>query len=451
MSIINLLKKHKCNILAEFFKKNNIQQQLKNYEELSIIIPTDEALNFMSNTVGVSVNELLELEVFTDILFNHFGYILDLSSGNGNDNNGKIFESINGKQFAFDVRDGSIYIDKTLEIEKIGQLESIDLYIAYGILANQSQRDQLLRPVDFDKNIIANIAMKLDFETLQNYCLTSKKWSTTCDSNNFVLWSNLIKRDFPIYKFFELPEFYNWKTLYLVLNYTTKYNPAGRTTEFKLGDILDAKLGATLGAVRTEEKRNDLERIGFISKIDDNEAEVTTFKKLKVEYVIIYDANRKQWFVKNEINAIDNKYGGDLKRLYTSHIKLNSNAKFYPPLQYKSNPNLIEPIIIPYEGQPGRFYIDIHMPIVDGIYQPLVNKDGIHGLVFKVTKILSKFSFEIRMEDQNFIITYDENNILRFQKSPATEKYSYEAYRKKYPVGFYPRFLFSNPLWRVTG
>lgn len=176
--------------MLEFFKKNNVKQQIGDIE-YNIIMLKDSQFEELANLIGITVDQLFRSKSFNNLMFNYFNQ----SSSKGN----KHWIAINGLEF-------SIYkLDALYRIEH-QRFYTVDEPLIMGPQIEAFKQEYPFLVVDpnvevfskLDVNAVSNILINLPPKQVLETCRLDKKFARFCE--NETLFTLLMKRHFPDYE-----------------------------------------------------------------------------------------------------------------------------------------------------------------------------------------------------------------------------------------------------------
>jgi len=162
-----LLENDQISKMISFFTRNNVSKQIDNLS-YTILIPTDKQLSDFADSIGFSVEQLMNTQIFNDIVSNHFFEFNDFDIGEHEALNGNIF-SINYLDLIGKTNIHEFYIGSNLLItdNQIKELKSINLNVI--IFKVQKLTSNVYRKGQ--KYSIDNLT-KLNWNSSDSYSLT---------------------------------------------------------------------------------------------------------------------------------------------------------------------------------------------------------------------------------------------------------------------------------------
>lgn len=179
-SIITQLRSYDCRTIATFAFQRKLTESL-------IFITNDKVVEFLSKITNTSIDELLKLPIFQDILMNNFGTIV-----------GDKMICLNDNEFVFNGN----YLDNdpTVKVTKIlqtnGETNNNVIYFISGLLATPKQRDELImvtkstqKPYDdspnkLDKNALTLMLRKQTPKDILNFCNVNNHIRRLCHTED---------------------------------------------------------------------------------------------------------------------------------------------------------------------------------------------------------------------------------------------------------------------------
>lgn len=188
MSLVTFLRSNKCSIIANFIEQEAIEDQLQDFVipggEFSLFIPLDGVLEFMSKSLQIPLEKMINLVEFQDIIFNHFINKTTFA---------KYIHSINGNSFDFNGK----YLDDNENFTiakntKISGNIKFTVNIVRGILCTHEQLMMLIESykasnINFnilDFGAILTIVKNLKPVDILNLCKVNKQLKSVCNRDD---------------------------------------------------------------------------------------------------------------------------------------------------------------------------------------------------------------------------------------------------------------------------
>jgi len=226
--LFNELEKN-CSLMVQFYKKHNLPLKLKEHKFISLLVPTDTAVQTLAQSLGISVQQMLREKSFFDIVFNH----IILSKFNPFNLERSFHETSSGLSISYKHKNRTspikLDIDYDGEFEVNGNeylssrrteflshyetpIDVPNVFIIYKVITTPEQLEKLKKSFLFletpketgknfnllDRGAISNILIHLTPKDVLKTCNVDKRFTHLCDNEE--LFKVLMKAHFPEYE-----------------------------------------------------------------------------------------------------------------------------------------------------------------------------------------------------------------------------------------------------------
>lgn len=191
-----LIHYQKTTQIANFYKKNNLEAQLADKVYL-IIVPSDDQLKEFAGKIGISVEQLVNSETFTDqIMYNNFCVNVDEDLLEHPTEFEDEWESVNGELFDVNLYFIDFFGNQLLYLNDellVTDDQVMDLIDEFPFLDPKGSKFPVM-----DVSTVSNILVNLEPKEVLQTCRLNKQFNRYC--NNETLFTFLMKKHYPTYE-----------------------------------------------------------------------------------------------------------------------------------------------------------------------------------------------------------------------------------------------------------